>query len=91
MDIHLLSIILYIFSVGLYELFVGKLNVPEWLRITDIDQLKAKLASVVILILAITFTKKLVEWKNPVDTLLFALAIAVIIAVLIFYYKVKEE
>lgn len=91
MDIHLLSIILYIFSVGLYELFVGKLNVPEWLRITDIDQLKAKLTSVVILILAITFTKKLVEWKNPIDTLLFALAIAVIIAVLIFYYKVKEE
>lgn len=91
MDIHLLSIILYIFSVGLYELFVGKLNVPEWLRITNIDQLKAKLTSVVILILAITFTKKLVEWKNPIDTLLFALAIAVIIAVLIFYYKVKEE
>lgn len=91
MDIHLLSIILYIFAVGLYELFVGKLSVPDWLRITDIDQLKAKLASVVILILAITFTKKLVEWKNPLDTLLFAVAIAVIIGVLIFYYKVKEE
>ncbi len=91
MDIHLLSIVLYIFSVGLYELFVGKLNVPDWLRITDIDQLKAKLASVVILILAITFTKKVVEWKNPLDTLLFGISIGIIIGVLIFYYKVKEE
>lgn len=91
MDIHLLSIVLYIFSVGLYELFVGKLNVPDWLRITDIDQLKAKLASVVILILAITFTKKVVEWKNPLDTLLFGISIGIMIGVLIFYYKVKEE
>jgi len=91
MDIHLLSIVLYIFAVGLYELFVGKLDVPEWLRVKNIDQLKAKLASVIILILAITFTKKVVEWKNPLDTLLFALGIGVIIGVLIFYYKVKEE
>ncbi|MCS7284586.1 MAG: YqhA family protein [Hydrogenobacter thermophilus] len=91
MDIHLLSIVLYIFSVGLYELFVGKLNVPDWLRITNIDQLKAKLASVIVLILAITFTKKVVEWKDPLDTFLFALAITAIVAVLIFYYKVKEE
>ncbi|MFN3813397.1 MAG: YqhA family protein [Aquificaceae bacterium] len=91
MDIHLLSIVLYIFSVGLYELFVGKLNVPDWLRIKDIDQLKAKLASVIILILAITFTKKVVEWKNPLDTLLFGISIGVMIGTLIFYYKVKEE
>jgi uncharacterized membrane protein YqhA len=91
MDVHLLSIVLYIFSVGLYELFVGKLNVPDWLRITNIDQLKAKLASVIVLILAITFTKKVVEWKDPLDTFLFALAITAIVAVLIFYYKVKEE
>ncbi|MEZ0337845.1 MAG: YqhA family protein [Aquificaceae bacterium] len=91
MDIHLLSVILYIFAVGLYELFVGKLNVPDWLKIESIDQLKAKLASVVILILAITFTKNVVKWKEPMETLLFGVAIAVVIGVLIFYYKVKEE
>ncbi|MCS7262607.1 MAG: YqhA family protein [Aquificaceae bacterium] len=91
MDIHLLSVILYIFAVGLYELFVGKLDVPNWLKIESIDQLKAKLASVVILILAITFTKNVVKWKDPVDTLLFGIAIAVVVGVLILYYKVKEE
>ncbi len=91
MDIHLLSVILYIFSVGLYELFVGELKVPEWLKIESIDQLKAKLASVIILILAITFTKNVVKWKDPVETLLFGIAIAIVVGVLIFYYKVKEE
>jgi uncharacterized membrane protein YqhA len=91
MDIHLISVILYIFAVGLYELFVGKLQLPEWLKIGSIDQLKSKLASVIVLILAITFTKNLVEWKNPLDTLLFGLAASAVIAVLIFYYKVKSE
>jgi len=91
MDIHLLSVVLYIFAVGLYELFVGKLEVFPWLKIENIDQLKSKLASVIVLILAITFTKKVVEWKNPLDTLLFGLAISAIIATLIFYYKVKTE
>ena len=28
-DVFLLSMVLYIFALGLYELFVGKLNVPE--------------------------------------------------------------
>jgi len=46
---------------------------------------------VVILILAITFTKNVVKWKEPFETLLFGVAIAVVIGVLIFYYKVKEE
>lgn len=91
MDIHLLSVVLYIFAVGLYELFVDKLNVPEWLKIESIDNLKAKLSSVIVLILAITFTKKLVEWKNALETLMFGIAVAVVIAVLVFYYKVKES
>ncbi|MDW8136432.1 MAG: YqhA family protein [Thermodesulfobacterium sp.] len=90
MDLYLVSIVLYIFAIGLYELFIGKLNVPDWLKIENIDQLKAKLASLIILILAVTFTRKLVEWEKPLETLLFGISIAAIIIVLIFYYKVKE-
>ncbi len=91
MDIYLLSVVLYIFSVGLYELFVGKLNLPEWLKIESIDDLKAKLANVIILILAITFTKNLVKWESPIDTLLFGIAAAIVIFALIFYYREKEK
>lgn len=90
MDIFLLAIILYIFSMGLYGLFIGQLRLPKWLVVEGIDQLKAKLASVIILILAVTFTKKLVLWENPLDTLLFALAISAVIAVLVLYYRIKE-
>ena len=89
-DVFLLAMVLYIFALGLYELFVGKLNVPEALSIESVDELKAKLASVVILFVAIAYVKLLVEWTNPVDTLLFGAATGILIAVLIQYYKAKE-
>jgi uncharacterized membrane protein YqhA len=89
-DVFLLAMVLYIFALGLYELFVDKLNVPEALSITSVDELKAKLASVVILFVAIAYVKLLVEWKDPVGTLLFATATGILIAVLIQYYRAKE-
>jgi len=89
-DVFLLSMVLYIFALGLYELFIGKLNVPPWLSIESVDELKAKLASVVILFVAIAYVKVLVDWRNPVDTLLFGAATGILIAVLIQYYKAKE-
>ena len=59
-------------------------------RIETVDELKAKLASVVILFVAIAYVKLLVEWRNPVETLLFGAATGILIAVLIQYYKAKE-
>ena len=91
MDIHLLAIVLLIFSVGLYELFVSPLKVPDWLKIQNIDELKSRLASVIVLILAITFTKELVEWRNPLETLYFSIAVALVSTILIFYIKQKEK
>ncbi len=90
LDSVLMAIILYIFSIALYELFIGKLEVPEWLAVKNLDGLKEKLASVVILILAVTFLKHLVEWKDALDTFLFGLAIAAVLIALVFYMKHKK-
>jgi uncharacterized membrane protein YqhA len=90
-DVYLLAMVLYIFALGLYELFVGRLDVADELKIETVDQLKAKLASVVILFVAIAFTKELVEWKNPLETLLFGVSSGVLMAVLIQYYKAKAD
>ena len=43
-----------------------------------------------ILFVAIAYVKVLVDWQNPVDTLLFGAATGILIAVLIQYYKAKE-
>ena len=74
----------------MYKLMVGPLNVPDYVKIETIDDLKSKLASILILIITITFTKEVVEWKNPLNTMYFAIAIALVGGLLIFYIKSKD-
>lgn len=90
LDSLLLAIVLYIFSVAIYELFFGKINVPDWLIIENLDGLKEKLASVIILILAVTFLEHLVEWKEAKETLMFGTSIAAVLIALVFYMQHKK-
>ena len=90
-DVYLLAMVLYLFAIGLYSLFVAELDVPEWLKIRTVDELKAKLASVVILFVAIAYVKVLVDWRNPLETLLFGVSTVLLMFALVHYYKAKEH
>lgn len=84
--------ILYIFALGMYELFIGSVNLPEWLIIRNLHDLKVKLSSVIILVMCITSLKHLVEWKDPQGTLFFGIAIAVVtVALIAFGYFGGED
>lgn len=82
-DVFLIATVLYVVAVSMYELFIGDLNLPEWMIAHNLFELKAKLSGVVILIMAIKFLEKVVEWKAPLDTLYFGIAIAFVSAALI--------
>jgi uncharacterized membrane protein YqhA len=84
-DAFLIATTLLIFSLGIYELVVGDLPVPDWMQIHNLHDLKSKLGGLLILVMAVKFLEKLAEWKNGQETLFFALAIAVIAAVLIAF------
>lgn len=92
MDIFLLATVLFIFAMGMYELFIESIELPEWLEINNLHDLKVKLSSVIILIMGITFLKHLVEWTDPAGTLFFGIAVAVVSASLIAfgYYGGKD-
>jgi uncharacterized membrane protein YqhA len=90
-DIFILVIILYIMAIGLYELFVKDIDVPEWLEVKSLDQLKAKLASVIIMFLAIFFTQQVVVAEHNINLVYFGGSIAMIMGVLVFYYKLKSD
>ena len=92
MDIFLLATVLFIFAMGMYELFIESIELPEWLIINNLHDLKVKLSSVIILIMGITFLKHLVEWTDPQGTLFFGIAVAVVSASLIAfgYYGGKD-
>ena len=93
LDAFLLATILYIFAIALYELFISRLDVPEWLVIDNLDDLKLKLISVIILIMAVTFLEHLAQWKNALETMMFGISIAVVLIGLVFYsqYSTKHK
>ena len=85
MDIFLIATVLFIFSMGMYELFIDTVNLPEWLIIRNLHDLKVKLSSVIILVMSITFLKHLVKWDDAQGTFFFGLAIAVVTGSLIAF------
>ena len=78
-DILLLATVLLVFAVGLWELFVGELDLPEWLDIKSLDDLKTKLADVIVLVVAIKAFEKLATVKDPMDAVKYAAAAALIV------------
>jgi uncharacterized membrane protein YqhA len=92
MDIFLIATVLFIFAMGMYELFIEDISLPDWLIIRNLHDLKVKLGSVIILVMGIIFLEHLVEWKDPQGTLFFGIAVAVVAASLIAfsYFGGKE-
>ncbi len=91
MDIFLVATALLFFAVALYELFIGDLDLPAWLSVKNLDGLKAKLGSVAILIMAITFVERLIKWEKAQDTLFFGLAVAAVSLTLVAFSRFGKE
>ncbi len=80
-DIFLLATVLYIIALGLYELFVDEaLDLPHWLEVKTLDDLKARLLGVIIVLLPVTFLGQLVQWKKGIDILWLGLGIGAVLA-----------
>jgi uncharacterized membrane protein YqhA len=92
MDAFLIAIILYILAVNIYELFIGKLDLPDWILARNLHQLKTKISSVIILVSGIVFLENLLnDNKNPVDLMYLAIAVAVVVAAMIAFTYLKES
>lgn len=69
-DTLLLATVLLVIGYGLYELFVDSgVNLPQWLEIGDLDDLKNKLIGVVVAIIAVVFLGQLVDNESANDIL----------------------
>ena len=86
-DIYLVAAILLIFALGLYRLFIGKIEAaertefaPHLLRIESVDDLKDRLAKVVLLVLIVEFLQYALgaHYTSALDLLYLAIGIALI-------------
>lgn len=91
-DVFLIAIAVYIISVGLYSLFIDdKLNLPKWMEVHNLDDLKANLVSVVIAVLAVLFLREAVAWDGGRDIAAFGGALALVVAALTFFLMKSKE
>ena len=89
-DLFLLSVVMLIIGLGLHALFVDDtLPLPRWLEIHDLDDLKAKLISVVVAVLGVLFLGEVVKWDGQRELLGIGAGIALVIAALTFFLMQK--
>jgi uncharacterized membrane protein YqhA len=91
-DSFLIATAVLIFATSLYELFIDKLDLPEWMLAHDLYDLKTKLSSMIVLVMAVKFLEKLLDVKDANALLQIGIATALMSAVLIgFSYFSKKD
>lgn len=87
-DFYLLAVVLYIMSVGLYSLFIDDgIDMPSWLKIHNLDDLKEKLVGVIVVVMGVYFLGLLIHGAQPIDLLLKGLGICAVIFALAYFVR----
>lgn len=87
-DFFLLAVVLYIMSVGLYSLFVDDgIEMPSWLQIHTLDDLKEKLVGVIVVVMGVYFLGLLIHGTEPIDLLLTGLGIGAVVLTLAYFVR----
>ena len=88
-DLFLIGATLMIAAFGFYDLFIGRIRasgpgirLPGWLRMHDLNDLKARVISMIILVAAVSFVDAVVESRDGLDTLYLGVGVGVVIAAL---------
>jgi uncharacterized membrane protein YqhA len=98
-DLYLIAVVMFIFAFGLYELFISDIdeaigkNGSQLLAIKNLDQLKDKIAKVIVMVLVVNFFQRVLhtEFKTPMEMMYFALSIAALAVGLYFLGKVGKQ
>lgn len=92
-DAILLGTVLLVIGYGLYELFVDThIQIPTWLQINDLDDLKSKLIGVVVAIIAVIFVGVFVDTNRAGDVISYGVgAGALVTGLAIFAWATKKS
>jgi len=99
-DLYLIAVVMFIFSFGLYELFISDIDeamdgdqANKILAITSLDQLKDKISKVIVMVLVVNFFQRVLHtnFATPLEMLYFALSITALAVGLYFLGKVGKH
>lgn len=89
-DLFLVATVQLIVALGLYELFVGDLDLPDWLTVRSLGELKQPIIDVLVVIMAIKFIERALT-VPPLDALWYGLAYAAVMVALVAYTAVRKR
>jgi uncharacterized membrane protein YqhA len=89
----LLGTVLLVIGYGLYELFIDDdLEVPPWLEVHDLDDLKSKLIGVIVAIIAVIFVGIFVDTNRADDVIAYGVgAGALVVGLAFFSFATKKD
>jgi uncharacterized membrane protein YqhA len=91
-DAVLMGVIFFIIGLGLFELFIKPIeNLPPWFQMKNIDQLKAMLIKVIVVVMAVSFAGRIVTWDGETDLLGYGIGMGVVILALSYFLNVKMQ
>jgi len=99
-DLYLIAVVMFIFAFGIYELFISDIdeamtneNKSQILAINSLDQLKDKIAKVIVMVLVVNFFQRVLhtQFTTPLEMLYFALSITALSVGLFFLGKVGKH
>ncbi|CZE47305.1 YqhA family protein [Campylobacter geochelonis] len=94
-DLYLMALVLFIFSFGIYELFISEIEPmkaskqSQVLEIKSLDQLKDKIGKVIIMVLIVNFFQRVLHAKfsTPLEMVYLAISILALCVGLYFLHK----
>jgi uncharacterized membrane protein YqhA len=94
-DLYLIGIVLIIFSFGIYELFISKIDPAvdndssKILDIQSLDHLKDKIAKVIVMVLVVNFFQRVLHthYNGALEMLYLSLSILLLALALYFLHK----
>jgi len=92
-DLFLIGATMLIAAIGFYELFVGPIRttgpsrLPRWLQLHDLNDLKGRVISMIILVAAVSFVEAAVDFNGSSQVLQLGGAIAAVIVALTLFLR----
>ena len=91
-DFFLLGMVLYVVALGMYQLFIKPdIPVPDWMRVSSLNDLKSQIINVVVVLLVVTFLATVITWNGDQNVIYFGGALGIVIVSVSVYTLIHNR
>lgn len=96
-DLYLMALVFFIFSFGIYELFISEIDTTKSsrqarvLEVHSLDQLKDKIGKVIVMVLVVNFFQRVLHAKFTTSLEMVYLALSILALCLGLYFLHKSS